>query len=344
LNAIIYLLENFIGSKSGVPVHARILYRHGNSGHHNQLFKIKKATLLKNKILAKIWNESAGKLDVMGIVMLSAMINLCIILPICWLAVSTIMIVIFPVGLLPLQIVVEELIEANGLEGRFQASLLRYWFQLALCSPLIVEGFRALPLILIFLVIPIQLYLRCIQLCKDFEARENALGCGRKFRLLFHNYDKVRILNNEGQSYVGLQVSFLLFVGTALSVIANFTTIRAFQIFPWYLYVFCPSLSILILLIIQLLLPFGINCHENSEAMLRQWKSNPIYAKGKYLRRKLKSLRSLRWYAGLTGFYECNFFLIQDSFKTAYYAVILDYTINLILFIPASAVAGFTFT
>jgi hypothetical protein len=119
-------------------------------------------------------------------------------------------------------------------------------------QPFDCGGFRALPLILIFLVIPIQLYLRCINLCKDFEARENALGCGRKFRLLFHNYDKVRILNNEGQSYAGLQGSFLLFVGTALSVITNFATIRACQIFPWYLYVVCPSLSILILLIIQL--------------------------------------------------------------------------------------------
>jgi hypothetical protein len=72
---LLYLLENFIGSKLGVPFHARILYQHGNSGHHNRLFKFKKATLLKNKIKAKIWNESTGKLDVMGIVMLSAMIN-----------------------------------------------------------------------------------------------------------------------------------------------------------------------------------------------------------------------------------------------------------------------------
>jgi hypothetical protein len=239
----------------------------------------------------------------------------------------------------------EEFIENKGLQGRFlTVSLLRHVFHVIFGGPAIVEAFRALPLILIFLVIPIQLYLRCYTLLEDFQVRQNALADSRKFRILFFKYDQFRVLNNEAQPYIGLQVSFLLFAGIALSVLANFSTVRAFHVFPWYLYLITPSLAIIILLLIQLLLPFGINVHTNSESLLRQWKSDPIHAKGKYLRRKLKSLRSLRWYAGLMGFYEYNFFMIQQSFKTAYYAVILGYTIDFIMLVPASALVRLEFT
>jgi hypothetical protein len=276
---------------------------------------------------------------------MTAMINLCIVFPIGWLGCLILFVFIFRVGFVPWQILMEEFIVNYRLEDQFfPVSLMRYAFHLFLCGPVIVECFRALPLILIFLVIPIQLYLRCYTLLGDFQVRGNALADVRKFRILFFKYDQFRVLNNESQPYIGLQVSFLLFAGIALSVLANFATIRAFHVFPWYVYWITPSLAIIILLIIQLLLPFGINVHTNSESLLRQWKSDPIHAKGKYLRRKLKSLRSLRWYAGLMGFYEYNFFMIQQSFKTAYYAVILGYTIDFIMLVPASALVGLKFS
>jgi hypothetical protein len=94
----------------------------------------------------------------------------------------------------------------------------------------------------------------------------------------------------------------------------------------------------LILSLIQLLLPFGINVHENSSSMLEQWRSEP-YAnvKDKYLQRKLRSLSSIRWYAGFTGVFDYNFFLIQSTLKGDFYSVIFDTTIDLVLLFPPSA-------
>jgi hypothetical protein len=76
----------------------------------------------------------------------------------------------------------------------------------------------------------------------------------------------------------------------------------------------CPTLCVLILSLIQLLLPFGINVHENFSSMLEQWRSEPYAnAKDKYLQRKLRLLSSIRWYAGFTGVFDYNFFLIQST-------------------------------
>jgi hypothetical protein len=292
---------------------------------------------------ADIWDTQTGKLDKMGVIMMTAMINLCIIFPIIWLAGMMAMIFIFRIGFLPWQIVMEEIIDSFGLGTGFQASVLRYGSHMLLCGSVVIENFRAFNLILIFQVMPIQLYLECIKLMKDFQIRENALRNSDKFRKLFLAYDQLRLLNQEAQRYTGIQISFLLLIGTVLSVLANFGTLRGYHIFPWYLYPVLPTLSIIILLILKLLLPFAINVHENSEEMLMQWKSDSNHAKSKYLRRKLKSIRSLRWYAGLMGFYECNFFILENSFRIAFYVVILDYTINMIMAIPASALAGFKF-
>jgi hypothetical protein len=217
---------------------------------------------------------------------MTTMINLCILIPLGWLVFDILLRYVAIVGFLPCQILIEELIQTYGLEEQFiLASFLRYVLIVPFAFTQIAECFRTIPLILIFFVTPIQLYLRCYTLLGDFQVRQNALTDSRKFRILFFKYDQLRIMNNEAQPYIGLQVSFLLLAGAAFSVIANFATVRTYDIFPWYLYLVNPMIFILICLLIQLLLPFGINCNEGSESMLRQWKSDHIYAKGKYLRR-----------------------------------------------------------
>jgi hypothetical protein len=331
-------------SPLGFTAHKTNLPRNKITGHQKGLLgKFKRAIRRKTK-LAHIWDPWTGKLDKMGVIMMIAMINLCTILPVFWLSAYTVQVFIFPVGFLPWQIVTEELIDRFELGTGFLVSGLRYVSPMLFSGTMIIENFRTLGLILLFLVMPIQLYLHCIKLLEDFQIRKNALGSSYKFRQLFIAYNQMQVLIQESHAYTGIQISFLLFSGAIVSVIANFGTVRAHLSFPLSIYFVIPTLSILVLLIIQLLLPFAINVHEHSEAMLTQWKSDPIRAKGKYLRRKLKSLRSLRWYAGVTGFYECNFFILENSFKMAYYSVILDYTISMIMLVPASEVAGFKFT
>jgi hypothetical protein len=100
----------------------------------------------------------------------------------------------------------------------------------------------------------------------------------------------------------------------------------------------CPTLCILILSLIQLLLLFGINVHENSSSMLEQWRSEPYAnAKDKNLQRKLRSLSCIRWYADFTGDFDYNFFLIQSTLKGDFYSVIFDKTIDVVLLFPPSA-------
>jgi hypothetical protein len=279
------------------------------------------------------WEDGSGELDRMGIVMMVSVVFLCIIFPVVCISAYFSLMYILHMGVIPWEILIKETLESYSVSVNSNLQIVLYTFHTLFGTTLVLESLRALPLLVILLVIPVQLYLRIIKLLEELQvASKNR----RMVRELFFQFDQFRIINNASMPYTALEVGFLFFAGAVLSIVINFAAIRTYRVFPLYFYAALPSTSVVILLIIQLLLPFGINVHELSKSMLSKW-TLEMSPGNPYNRRKLKSLRSIRWYAGCTGFFDCNFFLIQNSVKTGYYAVILDYTIDLVMLIPESA-------
>jgi hypothetical protein len=297
---------------------------------------------LENFLRRKIpncWDSSSGEFDFIGVIMLVCIIFLCVIFPLAFTATFMIYLHVVHVGFLPWEIIIDECLESHGVSQ--YTSIVLIVFHTFFCLPIIAECSRALGIILIFFVSPVQLVLRSIKLVGDLQIRYKALRCSgqRYFHQIFHQYDKLRIINNGAMPAASLEISVLFLAGVLLSIAANVGTIRMYHFLPWYIYVICPLFVIVVFLLIQLLLPQGIDIYENSQAMLGKW-ALEIDPRNISMRRKLKSEVAIKWYAGCAGIYECNFFLVESSVKRNFYYVILDYTIMFIILLPTSVLKG----
>lgn len=108
------------------------------------------------------------------------------------------------------------------------------------------------------------------------------------------------------EKQMATQIFFLMSSGLFLCAGLNFATIRFLSFgMPLLYYIVFPIFAALVLVIISSLLPLAINVHQNSAAILDIWtcsvpggrKENP------WLRKKLKSMRTIRVYVGVAGFY-----------------------------------------
>jgi hypothetical protein len=126
---------------------------------------------------------------------------------------------------------------------------------------------------------------------------------------------------------------FLLALGLFVSVLFNFATFRMYSILPIVFYVYFPSVSLVICIVIHLTMPKAIDIHELSLQLLRRLKTcghNDI-VNLKYLRRKVRSLRPT---AHHVGFNIVTFFYFKKSTRITFYAAILGYTIDLLFTVP----------
>lgn len=74
------------------------------------------------------------------------------------------------------------------------------------------------------------------------------------------------------------------------------------------------------------MVPEGISIFENAETLLRKWRQNLEFSKDiKYLKRKIRAIRSVRAYAGLFSY---NLFHFKTSTKGTFFSEIVSYTIT----------------
>lgn len=139
------------------------------------------------------------------------------------------------------------------------------------------------------------------------------------------------MLAAEPEKQMATQIFFLMSSGLFLCAGLNFAAIRFLDFgMPLLYYTAFPIFASLVLVIIISLLPLAISIHVVSGAILDIWtcsvpggrKENP------WLRKKVKSMRTIRVYAGVGGFY---FYKLDESVLTTYFVAILDWTINLLM-------------
>lgn len=124
-------------------------------------------------------------------------------------------------------------------------------------------------------------------------------------------------------------------LGLFAGIIFNTGSIKLWNILPFWLYFYFPSVSGIIVLIISILLPQAQVINDYSVMVLHKWNveimMEPDIKERNILRKKLKSLKPKKLHVGI---HEVRFFSIDRSTKAEFYVRILDNTINLSLAIP----------
>lgn len=129
--------------------------------------------------------------------------------------------------------------------------------------------------------------------------------------------------------YQELGVLALMTVGLLVFIFSNFATVRFFGVVPFVVFVFFPSVSFLVALIVNFTLPLTHKQYEDSIELLRRSAGalSPM-GRGKYLRRKIRAVRPHRLSVGVNG---SNMFCLNRETKVEYFQNAIYYTITLLL-------------
>ncbi|OXA53854.1 hypothetical protein Fcan01_10792 [Folsomia candida] len=138
--------------------------------------------------------------------------------------------------------------------------------------------------------------------------------------------------------YQELGTIALMLVGLFAFVFSNFATLRFYKLLPFMVFVFNPSVSAVVAAIVNLTWPLTHKLFDDSREVLRlQGRGYALGLRGevRLLRRKIRSVRAHRLYAGMGG---NNLFCLNKETKVQYFECVIDYTITLLLSVPNTVV------
>ncbi|OXA47426.1 hypothetical protein Fcan01_17923 [Folsomia candida] len=143
-------------------------------------------------------------------------------------------------------------------------------------------------------------------------------------------YQRFRVLIKNVDNVSSILATLLLLVGFLFTVMCNFTTVWMFRVIRMPFYLFFPTASVIGMVGIGILLPYGIACHEKSAELLAGWKGKLREKRGtmRLEEKMVKGLRPIGFKAG-TG--EFSFFVLKKSTKSRYYVTVTDKTIEALM-------------
>lgn len=123
--------------------------------------------------------------------------------------------------------------------------------------------------------------------------------------------------------------AILMGVALLLCVLFNYVSIKLYSFIPMPLYLCFPSVAALILLLINCLLPLGINVNEKTVKLKEKWERHLARCRDRgYQRRILIAIKPLCVICGVAGF---NVLKLVKGIRVWFYSQIFNYTISALL-------------
>jgi hypothetical protein len=155
--------------------------------------------------------------------------------------------------------------------------------------------------------------------------------------LIISIYNTVSIVVKIGHDFLITNTFIHMSILFAMEVICNFVTLKLYHVIPMPFYLYFPSVSILVPICVQIMLPVMTRIFMEGSKLVRKWEQNihkgsSSRSEMKYLKRKLKSVRVIQMTGGILRF---NLYEMNNSTKASFLYVTIEYTINALLSIPS---------
>lgn len=144
-------------------------------------------------------------------------------------------------------------------------------------------------------------------------------------------YNQLRIILKYVEGLKGGLECLLLTACFAVNVLSNWIALKMYNTLPLAIYLLFPLWATIIPIITSQTIPKSVELSVLSIKLLRNWRiqtgDDDVRFK-KIIRRKLKSLPSIRWNVQVNGY---GFKALERSFKIDYFGAIVDYTVNCVM-------------
>lgn len=146
----------------------------------------------------------------------------------------------------------------------------------------------------------------------------------------------IEIILATGKELIGIGPFWTLGMIAVVFVVFNFVSLKMYQIIPMPLYMFFPSVSVVIPGMICMILPVVVDVYESDAEVVAQWKYSCRRSSDiKLLSRQVRATKVLRINGGMLGFTLCQF---TKGVKASYFFEVVNYTITAIMSVPVDNV------
>lgn len=193
-----------------------------------------------------------------------------------------------------------------------------FFFRLIICGIWCIEIFR----IFFFTFISLLFAARAV---REISSRLNLI---QNHAIFGHNLIILRLFYSQFAFVAEPLVAILMGCGLFFGVCANYAVLKMGGVLPGLFYVVAVGVAGMIPLIVGIILPVGIDVHENT----RDGIETRMTGSGKgYLFRKYRAMRPLTFMAGVADF---RLIKVVKSVRGGYYGRYVDYSVTTMLCFP----------
>jgi hypothetical protein len=201
------------------------------------------------------------------------------------------------------------------------------------------EGSRILSAMVFFIMVPSTIGLDSIRLLDKLISSKSRRGIYAKqwpdkLQLLHELYTRVEIMGRN----ISAQISTITFIamvfGVCLNASLGFCALKMFSVLPILVHLVFALVECFTFFATGFLVSHAVKNYEKSKAAVERWRALP--KQNTWIRMKLKVLRPYGVSVGIWGY---TFYVLKKSIKSMYFCIILDVTIDLLLFLPDEMVA-----
>lgn len=147
-------------------------------------------------------------------------------------------------------------------------------------------------------------------------------------------YDQLRIILTHARSLIHTGAAICLLLTVVLCIFFNFVTLKLHVVVPMPLYLYFPTVSILLPVMLEVILPPAIRINTESMVLIHTLKSvQDPYAKqvrNRYFSRRVESMKSCTIEGGAFGYRLFN--IVRETKSECYYIIVdQDHTITALL-------------
>jgi hypothetical protein len=234
-------------------------------------------------------------------------------------------------------ILITIILKSLEIEKTFQIQAAILTWRICYIAISVTEGCRMMGFFIIYAFLRLISFVEYIKKLINFIAdtcrKTNSSLRFRRIKLLIRFYNRCHINLRHDEEHVMNIVGAALFLLFSLSLVLNFVTIKMHHIFAPQFYIIFPAFSFVAFALLHISMPLMVEFGIGAGTVLQKFRLGVGLRIDKGLKRKLleKRVQSLKELGIPVGFGNIKFFTVRKETKAAFYFMILDYTINLLL-------------
>lgn len=191
-----------------------------------------------------------------------------------------------------------------------------------------VEAGRIMQLIAIIFTLGPYLFTQNVKLLYNRGMKGERTSTNHDIEASIMQYNRIVIVTQEMAEIQSTASLYLVKICSSAIVLCNYLTLKMYNSVPINIYVFAPTLTILLVIVLNISLRYAYQMSDMTENLVKVWGHVGARGGNKWVARRAKGMTPVRVYAGVWGY---NLFQLDKDYMSQFNADVVDGTFAMLI-------------